>query len=164
MEESHNTPYSVLPRGDKLCKDLKREVAEFVSKCLTCQKVKIDHKRPMGKVQPLEIPSWKWDSISMDFVTGLARSKSGNDTIWVIVDRLTKSAVFIPVLSLKRARLHLNHNSLLITVARPQIVDLVSVVGLRWYLVDELQVVREKGSLVRCLYLMADDQERNCGI
>ncbi|XP_021721326.1 uncharacterized protein LOC110688875 [Chenopodium quinoa] len=68
MEECHNTPYSVHPRGDKLYKDLKelhwwpnmkREVAEFVFKCLTCQKVKIDHKRPMGKVQPLEILGWK---------------------------------------------------------------------------------------------------------
>ncbi|XP_021738194.1 uncharacterized protein LOC110704684 [Chenopodium quinoa] len=91
MEESHNIPYSVHPGGDKMYKDLKdlywcpnmkREVVDFVSKCLTCQKVKIDHKRPMGKVQPLEIPSWKWDLISMDFVTGLPRAKSGNDTIW----------------------------------------------------------------------------------
>ncbi|XP_021716891.1 uncharacterized protein LOC110684765 [Chenopodium quinoa] len=76
---------------------MKREVAESVSKCLMCQKVKIDHKRPMGKVQPLEIPGWKWDSISMDFVTGLPKTRTGNDTIMVIVDRLTKSAMFIPI-------------------------------------------------------------------
>ncbi|XP_056695126.1 uncharacterized protein [Spinacia oleracea] len=65
MDEGHNTPYYVHSRGDKLYKDLKqinwwpnmkREVAEFMSKCLTCQKVKIDHKRPMGKVQPLDVP------------------------------------------------------------------------------------------------------------
>ena len=106
MEEGHNTPYSVHPGGDKLYKDLKkvywwprmkREVAEFVAKCLTCQKVKFEHRRPQGTVQPLEIPGWKWDCISMDFVTCLPKSKNNNDTIWVVVDRLTKSAVFIPM-------------------------------------------------------------------
>ena len=68
MEEAHNTPYSVHPGGDKLYKDLKKvywwprmknEVAEFMAKCLTCQKVKIEHKRPQGTVQPLDIPGWK---------------------------------------------------------------------------------------------------------
>ena len=106
LAEAHKSRYSVHPGTDKMFHDLKefywwpnmkREVAKFVSKCLTCQKVKIDHKRPMGKVQPLEIPSWKWDSISMDFVTGLPKTRTGNDTIWVIVDRLTKSAMFIPI-------------------------------------------------------------------
>ena len=105
MEEGHNTPYSIHPGGDKLYKDLKKvywwpnmkkEVAEFVAKCLTCQKIKIEHKRPQGTVQSLEIPGWKWDCISMDFVTCLPRTKSGYDTIWVVVDRLIKSAVFIP--------------------------------------------------------------------
>ena len=106
MREGHNTPYSVHPGGDKLYKDLKqqywwpgmkRDVAEFVSKCLTCQKVKIEHRRPQGKIQSLEVPQWKWDSISMDFVVGLPRTRSGNNAIWVIVDRLTKSVVFIPM-------------------------------------------------------------------
>lgn len=106
MEEAHSSPYSIHPGGDKLYKDLKktfwwpnmkREIAEFVAKCLTCQKVKTEHKRPQGKVQPLEVPSWKWDSIAMDFVGALPRTKKGNDTIWVVVDRLTKSAVFIPM-------------------------------------------------------------------
>ena len=98
------TLYSVHPSGDKLYKDLKqtfwwpnmkREVAEFVSRCLTCQKVKSEHKRPQGKLQPLEIPEWKWESISMDFVCGLPRTPKKNNTIWVIVDRLTKSAHFV---------------------------------------------------------------------
>lgn len=106
MSEGHNTTYSVHPGGDKLYKDLKkmfwwpgmkRAVAEFVSKCLTCQKVKSEHKRPQGKIQPLDIPTWKWDSISMDFVVALPRSRGGNNTIWVIVDRLTKTARFIPM-------------------------------------------------------------------
>lgn len=108
MEEAHNSPYSMHPGGDKLYKDMKkvfrwpnmkREVAEFVAKCLTCQKVKIEHRRPQGKVQSLEVPSWKWDSISMDFVGALPKTKVGNDTIWVIVDRLTKTATFIPMRS-----------------------------------------------------------------
>ncbi|XP_021754918.1 uncharacterized protein LOC110720219 [Chenopodium quinoa] len=92
MEEGHNTPYSVYSGGDKLYKDLKKvywwprmknEVAKFVAKCLTCQKVEIEHKRPQGTVQSLEIPGWKWDCISTDFVTCLPKSKSGNDTIWL---------------------------------------------------------------------------------
>ena len=56
---------------------------------VTCQKVKSEHRRPAGLLQPLEVSVWKWDDISMDFVLGLPRSKVGNDTLWVIVDRLT---------------------------------------------------------------------------
>ena len=69
----------------------------YVSKCITCQQVKIDHKRPGGLLQPLEIPTWKWDSISMDFVMGLPRTSSAKDAVWVIIDRLTKSARFVPI-------------------------------------------------------------------
>ncbi|CAH9119792.1 unnamed protein product [Cuscuta europaea] len=106
MEEGHNTPYSVHPGGDKLYKDLKKnfwwprmkkEVAEFVARCLNCQKVKAERCKPKGLMQPLEVPTWKWDSISMDFVGGLPLTKSGKDKIWVIVDRLTKTARFIPM-------------------------------------------------------------------
>lgn len=56
------------------------------------------HQRPYGKLKPLEIPEWKWDHIAMDFVTALPKSQRGNTAIWVIVDRLTKSAHFIPIL------------------------------------------------------------------
>jgi hypothetical protein len=106
MEEAHNTPYSVHPGGDKLYKDLKqnfwwdgmkKDVAEFVSRCLTCQKVKFEHQRPGGEMQPLDVPGWKWDSISMDFIVGLPVSTNGCNMIWVIVDRLTKTARFIPM-------------------------------------------------------------------
>ena len=76
---------------------MKREVSEFVYACLVCQKAKIEHQRPSGKLQPLEIPQWKWDSISMDFVVGLPRTPRGLDSIWVIIDRLTKFAHFIPI-------------------------------------------------------------------
>lgn len=104
LEEAHNTPYYVHPGGDKLYKDLKvnfwwpcmkKEIAEFVAKCLVCQKVKIEHQRPGGLLQPLPIPAWKFDSISMDFVMGLPRAAGGKNAVWVIVDRLTKVAHFI---------------------------------------------------------------------
>ncbi|KAL5553920.1 hypothetical protein UlMin_041321 [Ulmus minor] len=76
---------------------MKRDVVEFISKCLTCQKVKAEHQRPGGELQPIEIPKWKWEQISMDFVVGLPKTTNGHDSIWVIVDRLTKSAHFIPI-------------------------------------------------------------------
>ena len=76
---------------------MKRDVAEYVSKCLTCQKAKAEHQRPSGMLKPLEIPEWKWDSISMDFVCCLPKMSRGQDIVWVIVDRLTKSAHFILV-------------------------------------------------------------------
>ena len=76
---------------------MKKEVAEFVARCLNCQKVKAERCRPKGLVQPLEIPRGKWNSISMDFVGGLPRTRAGHDKVWVIVDRLTKTARFIPM-------------------------------------------------------------------
>jgi len=68
-----------------------------VYSCLVCHKAKIKHQRPSGKLQPLEIPQWKWDGISMDFDLGLPTTPKGFDSIWVIVDKLTKSAHFIPI-------------------------------------------------------------------
>ena len=76
---------------------LKKEIASFVFKCLTCQQVKAEHQRPAGKIQLLPIPVWKWEKITMDFVTGLPRTQRQHDAIWVIVDLLTKSAHFLPV-------------------------------------------------------------------
>ncbi|GJW95589.1 putative reverse transcriptase domain-containing protein [Tanacetum coccineum] len=76
---------------------MKQDVATFVSKCMTCQQVKIEHQRASGLLQPLEIPVWKWDEISMDFVTGLPTTQKRHDAIWVVVDRLTKSAHFLPI-------------------------------------------------------------------
>ncbi|KAK2368619.1 hypothetical protein QL285_081803 [Trifolium repens] len=74
---------------------MKKEVAEFVYACMICQKSKVEHKKPSGLLQPMFIPEWKWDSIAMDFVSILPKTKKGNDSIWVIVDRLTNSAHFI---------------------------------------------------------------------
>ncbi|GKD72377.1 putative reverse transcriptase domain-containing protein [Tanacetum coccineum] len=77
--------------------DLRTDIATYVSKCLTCAKVKAEHQRPSGLLVQPEIPQWKWDNITMDFVTKLPKSSQGYDTIWVIVDRLTKSAIFTPM-------------------------------------------------------------------
>ncbi|GJW06395.1 putative reverse transcriptase domain-containing protein, partial [Tanacetum coccineum] len=106
MDEAHRSKYSVHPGADKMYHDLrdmywwpgmKRDIATYVSKCLTCLKVKAEHQRPSGLLQQPVIPKWKWDKITMDFITKLPRSKSRHDTIWVIVDRLTKSAHFLAI-------------------------------------------------------------------
>ncbi|GJW12023.1 putative reverse transcriptase domain-containing protein [Tanacetum coccineum] len=76
---------------------MKKEIAIYVSKCLTCAKVKAEHQRPSGLLQQPEIPEWKWEKIAMDFITKLPRSSSGHDAIWVIVDRLTKSVHFLAI-------------------------------------------------------------------
>ncbi|KAK8560261.1 hypothetical protein V6N12_013061 [Hibiscus sabdariffa] len=76
---------------------LKKDVAEFVSKCMVCQRVKAEHQFPSGLLQPLKIPEWKWERITMDFVTGLPLTPSKKNSVWVIVDRFTKCAHFLPV-------------------------------------------------------------------
>ncbi|GJZ58234.1 putative reverse transcriptase domain-containing protein [Tanacetum coccineum] len=106
MDEAHKTRYSVHPGADKMYYDLrdmywwpgmKKEISIYVSKCLTCAKVKAEHQRPSSLLQQPEIPEWKWEKIAMDFITKLPRSSSGHDAIWVIVDRLTKSAHFLAI-------------------------------------------------------------------
>lgn len=76
---------------------IKRDITEMVAKCLTCQQVKAEHQVPSGLLQPITIPEWKWDHVTMDFVSGLPMTPKKKDSVWVIVDRLTKSAHFIPV-------------------------------------------------------------------
>nr|GEZ65865.1 reverse transcriptase domain-containing protein [Tanacetum cinerariifolium] len=106
IDEAHNLKYFVHPGDDKMYYNLKdrywwpgmkKDIAEYVSKCLTCLKVKTEHQRPSDLLQQPEIPVWKWEGITMDFVTMLPRTISGHDTICVIVDRLTKSAYFLPM-------------------------------------------------------------------
>ncbi|GKG03157.1 putative reverse transcriptase domain-containing protein, partial [Tanacetum coccineum] len=91
---------------------MKKDIAVYVSKYLTCLKVKAKHQRPSGLLQQLKIPEWKWEGIAMDFMTKLPRTSSGHDTIWVIVDRLTKSAYILPMCEDYKmdrlARLYLN--------------------------------------------------------
>ena len=74
---------------------MKRDVARYISKCAVCQQVKIEHQRPGGLLQSFPIPEWKWDHITMDFVSGFPRTTRGHNVVWVIVDRLTKSAHFL---------------------------------------------------------------------
>ena len=76
---------------------MKKDIAEYLAVCDVCQRVKAEHQKPVGLLQPLPIPDWKWDKLGMDFITGLPRTRSGYDSIWVVVDRLTKVAHFIPV-------------------------------------------------------------------
>ncbi|GJU85024.1 reverse transcriptase domain-containing protein [Tanacetum coccineum] len=76
---------------------MKADIATYVRKCLTCSKVKAEHQRPSGLLVQPEIPQWKWDNITMGFIIKLPKSSQGYDTIWVIVDRLTKSAIFVPM-------------------------------------------------------------------
>jgi len=106
LEEGHKSRLSLHPGMTKMYQDLKenfwwqgmkKEVAQFISACLTCQKAKVEHQKPGGMLQPLGIPVWKWDSIAMDFVTHLPRTVRGHDAIWMVVDRLTKSAHFLAV-------------------------------------------------------------------
>ena len=106
LGEAHDSAYSIHPSSTKMYLDLKekywwyglkRDVAEYVAICDTCQRVKAEHQRPAGLLQPMKIPEWKWEEVGMDFIVGLPRTQSGYDSIWVIVDRLTKVAHFIPV-------------------------------------------------------------------
>jgi len=106
LDESHKSKLSTHPGATKMYQDLKqkfwwpgmkKQVAEYVASCLTCQKAKVEHQKPAGLLQSLDVPKWKWDSISMDFIVALPRTQRKFDSIWVIVDRLTKSAHFIPV-------------------------------------------------------------------
>nr|GEY94088.1 putative reverse transcriptase domain-containing protein [Tanacetum cinerariifolium] len=104
MHESHKSKYSIHPGSEKMYQDMKKlywwpnmklDITTYVSKCLTCAKVKAEHQRPSGLLVQPAIPMWKWDNITIDFITKLPKSSQGFDTIWVIVDRLTKSAHFL---------------------------------------------------------------------
>jgi hypothetical protein len=106
LREAHEYAYSIHPGGNKMYHDLKAtywwygmkiDMAEYVALCDTCQRVKAEHQRPARLLQLLQVPEWKWEEITMDFIVGLPRTLSGYDSIWVIVDRLTKVAQFIPV-------------------------------------------------------------------
>ena len=106
MYESHNTVFTMHPGGNKMNQDLKqyywwqgmkKDIVEYVSKCLTCQQVKVEHQVPSGLLNLIPIPQWKWDNITMDFVSSFPLTQKKHDSVWVIVDRLTKSAHFLLV-------------------------------------------------------------------
>ena len=106
MHESHNTVFIMQLGSNKMYQDLKqyywwrgmkKDISEYVSKCLTCQQVNAEHQVLYGLLNPLSIPQWKWDNITMDFVSSFSLTQKKRDSVWVIVDRLTKSAHFLPV-------------------------------------------------------------------
>jgi hypothetical protein len=106
LDEAHLSRYSIHPGSIEMYQDLKHhywwtkmkiEIALFVAKCDTCRRVKAVHMKTAGPLQSLSIPTCKWEDISMDFVVGLPKTSKGYDSIWVIVDRLTKTAHFLPV-------------------------------------------------------------------
>jgi hypothetical protein len=106
LKEAHETTYSIHPGSEKMYQDMKkkfwwygmkREIAEHVAICDSCQRIKAEHQRPAGLLHPLQIPRRKWDEIRMDFIVGLSRTRAGYNSIWVVVDCLTKLAHFIPI-------------------------------------------------------------------
>jgi hypothetical protein len=113
LDEAHLSKFSMHPGSTKMYHDLKplywwtrmkREISQYVSECDTCQRIKASHLKSAGALQPLSIPSWKWDDISMDFIMGLSNTSRHHDSIWVIVDRLTKVAHFLPVHTTDKAQ------------------------------------------------------------
>ena len=122
LEEAHSSAYVMHPGSTKMYRTLKeyywwsgmkREVAEYIYKCFICQQVKVERQKPSGLLQPLPIPEWKWERITMDFVFKLPPTVQRHDGIWVVVDRLTKSAHFLPIREKfspqKLAELFMNH-------------------------------------------------------
>nr|GEZ88798.1 putative reverse transcriptase domain-containing protein [Tanacetum cinerariifolium] len=106
MHESRKSKYSIHTGSKKMYQDMKKlywwpnmkaDIATYISKCLTCAKVKVEHQRPSGLLVQPTIPEWKWDNIMMDFIIKLPKSSQSFDTIWVIVNRLAKSAHFLPI-------------------------------------------------------------------
>ena len=98
LEEAHRSSYSIDPESTKMYQNLKQyywwngmkvDMAKHMAKCLMCQQMKVPHCKPRGLLRPLGIPEWKWEHVTMNFVIGLPRSQRGQDSIWVIVDRLT---------------------------------------------------------------------------
>jgi hypothetical protein len=106
LREAHDSAYSIHIGSTKMYHDLKsrywwygmkRAVAKYVALCDNCQRVKAKRQRPAGLLQPLKVPQWKWEEISMDFNIGLPTTQYGYDSIWVIVDHFSKGAHFIAV-------------------------------------------------------------------
>ncbi len=106
MEEAHDTPLSIHPGSTKMYQDIrqrfwwpnmKQDIARYVAECDICRRIKAEHQKPAGTLQPISIPEWKWDHVEMDFVTGFPRSQKGNDAILVVIDRLSKVAHFLAV-------------------------------------------------------------------
>jgi hypothetical protein len=112
MDEFHRRPYVGHPGYQNMVTTIrqlyywprmKQDIVEYIAKCLECQQVKVEHKHPAGLLQPLQIPEWKWETISMDFITGLPKTIKQHDAIMVVVDKLSKETHFIPIKSTFKA-------------------------------------------------------------
>jgi hypothetical protein len=106
LREMHNVPYVghtgyqktvAAVRSQYYWADMKKEVVDFIARCLECQKVKAEHRHSTSLLQQLPIPKLKWEVVTMDFITKLSIINNQHDSIMVVVDKLTKVAHFIPV-------------------------------------------------------------------
>jgi hypothetical protein len=106
LKEMHNVPYVGHPGYQKIVASvksqyywlaMKREIVEYIAKCLECQRVKAKHRHPYGLLQPLSILEWKWEVVTMYFITKFPRTSKQYDVIMVVVDKLTKADHFIPM-------------------------------------------------------------------
>jgi hypothetical protein len=104
LEEGHDSKYCIHLGSTKMYADMKKQfwwknmkidIARHVARCNICNRIEAEHQRPIGLLNPLDVPEWKWESISMDFIVGLPQTPKDHESIWVIVDRLTKVAHFI---------------------------------------------------------------------
>jgi hypothetical protein len=112
FHEMHTVPYAGHPGYQKTVATIKshyfwpgmkREIAEYIARCMECKKVKVENRHPTGLLQPLPIPEWKWEVVTMDFITGLPRIGKLHDSIMVVVEKLTKDAHFIPLKTMHKA-------------------------------------------------------------
>jgi hypothetical protein len=106
VQEMHNVPYAGHTGYQKIVAavkihyfwpGMKRDIADYITRCMECQKVKAKHRHPAGLLQPLPILEWKWKVVTMDFITRFPRKTKMHDSIMVVVDKLTKAAHFIPL-------------------------------------------------------------------
>jgi hypothetical protein len=139
LDEAHLSRYSIHPKSTKMYQDLKQhywwtkmkiEIARCVARCDTCRRVKAIHMKTTGPLQSLPIPTWKREDISMDFIVGLPRTAKGFDSIWVIIDRLTKIAHFLPVKT----------SYLVLTYARIYIARILSLHGIQKTIVSDTTI------------------------
>jgi len=106
LKEAHNSTFAAHPKGRQMYHDLKahywwneikRDIADFVAWCFTYQRVKLEHKKPRGLLQPLPIPVWKCEHLTIDFVLRMPKTTKQHGSVWVIVDRMTKAAHFLAI-------------------------------------------------------------------
>jgi hypothetical protein len=112
LDEVHKNPYFGHPGYQKMIATLRKlfywpnmkgEIAEYLARCQDCQQVKAEHQHPAGLLHPLPVPEWKWETISLDFITGFPKTQKQNDFIMVVIDKINKSAHFIPIKSTIKA-------------------------------------------------------------